>query len=149
MKPKMLSLVLLTSVLLAACGSASAPTQAPVPTATPFVSPITSPIATPVAPGPGGGLITKPEAEKWANAPAAALAARKMLVDQLKVDIDTIGLVSVEKVDWPDGCLGVYTPGIACIQVITRGYKVILAANGQQYEFHTNESGDGVKLATP
>jgi hypothetical protein len=93
-------------------------------------------------------LIAQPQAEQWANAPAAALAARKMLVDQLKVDIDTIGLVSVEKVDWPDGCLGVNTPGIMCIQVIMPGYKVILAANGQQYEFHTNETGDAVRLAS-
>ncbi len=133
MKLKMLMVVVLTATILSACGAPSSPL---------------SPNPQPTAVTPGGGLITKPEADKWANAPQAALNARKMLVDQLKVDPDTIGLVSVEKVDWPDACLGVQTPGIACAQIITPGYKVVLEAAGKQYEFHTNESGDGVKLAS-
>jgi hypothetical protein len=145
MKPKILNLIVLAVIMLTACG---APSAAPTPPSSPLVTPTlpSTPLATPTEVRPGGGLITQPQAEQWANAPAGALNARKMLVDQLKVDVDTIGLVSVEKVDWPDACLGVYTPGIACAQVITTGYKVILTAAGQQYEFHTNESGDGVKL---
>lgn len=149
-------MLLLSTLLLAACGGAvvpPAPTTIPptrpvVPTDTPFVSPLESPIPTPDAPRPGGGLITQPESAKWNNAPQAALAARKMLMDQLKVDVDLIGLVSAEQVDWPDGCLGIQTPGIMCIQVISPGYKVVLSANGVEYEFHTNETGEVVRPVT-
>ena len=95
---------------------------------------------------PGGGLITRPEAEVWKNAPVA-LKARADLVKRLQIDPDTIQLVSVEAVEWPDGCLGVQTPGVMCTMVITPGYRVILEAGGKQYEYHTDASGDVVRLA--
>ncbi len=138
-------------LMLAACGGAVVP-----PSIMPITSPIESPVQTPVAPppttmapAPGGGLITKPESAKWNNAPQAALNARKLLMEQLKVDVDLIGLVSAEQVDWPDGCLGIQTPGVMCIQVITTGYRVVLSANGSEYEFHTNLSGDVVLPVPP
>ncbi|MBP7686959.1 MAG: hypothetical protein KA765_03590 [Thermoflexales bacterium] len=157
MKTRIYSLMLLTMLMLAACGGAVTPpsagivipTQPAAPTAVPFVSPLESPIPIPAAPAPGGGLITKPESAKWNNAPQAALNARKMLMDELKVDVDLIGLVSAEQVDWPDGCLGIQTPGVMCIQVITTGYRVVLSANGSEYEFHTNLSGDVVLPVPP
>jgi hypothetical protein len=138
--------MLLAMLILAACsGAALAPAA---PTATPFVSPVASPIQTPDAPRPGGGLITKPESARWNNAPQAALNARKMLMEQLKVDVDLIGLVSAELVDWPDACMGIQQPNVMCAQIITTGYKVVLSANGTEYEFHTNETGDVVRPVT-
>ena len=92
-------------------------------------------------------MISKPAAEQWANAPAAALNSRAALAAELKIDPDTIQLVSVEHVDWPNGCLGIETPGMMCTMVITPGYRVILEAGGKQYEYHTNASGDTVRLA--
>jgi hypothetical protein len=90
--------------------------------------------------------VTRPTAEEWKNAPEAAVKAAADLTKRLQVDIDTIKLVSVEQVDWSDACLGIQQPGIMCAQVITSGYKVILEANGKQYEYHTNKSGSAVKL---
>ena len=80
---------------------------------------------------------------------AAVANSRNDLAQRLNVDPSVITLVSVEQVDWPDGCLGVHAPGIMCTMVITPGYRVILEANGKQYEYHTNERGDVVRLATP
>ena len=88
------------------------------------------------------------EADVWKNAPAAALNSRADLVERLQVDPDTIKLVSVRAVNWPDGCLGVQTPDVMCTMVITPGHLVILEVDGQQYEYHTNASGDVVRLAT-
>ena len=155
MTTRIYSLMLLIAMALVACGGAVvppvativSPTQPAAPANTPFVSP-TSPIPTSDAPKPGGGLITRPESAKWNNAPQAALNARKLLVEQLKVEVDLIGLVSAELVDWPDACMGIQTPGVMCAQVITTGYKVVLSANGLEYEFHTNESGDVVRPVT-
>jgi len=90
--------------------------------------------------------VTQPQADAWENAPAPALSARADLAQRLNVDPDTIELVSVEHVDWPDACMGIETPGVMCAQVITPGYKVVLEAGGQQYEYHTNESGSVVRL---
>lgn len=157
MKIRIYSLMLLAVFTLAACGGAAmppvvapaTPAQPATPTDTPFTSPLESPIQTPSAPKPGGGLITKPESAKWNNAPQAALNARKLLMEQLKVDVDLIGLVSAEQVDWPDACLGIEQPNVMCAQVITPGYRVMLSANGLEHEFHTNLSGDVVRPVPP
>jgi len=158
MKFKIISLAMIASAILAACGApstpAAPPTQPPVPTtkpsaptSTPFVSPLESPLSPLETPaGPSSGLISKPSAEQWANAPQAALSARQALVEQLKIDPDTITLVSVEQVDWPDACMGVQTPGVMCAQVIVTGYRVVMEAQGNLYEFHTNETGSAVKF---
>lgn len=150
MKTKSVSLILFVAVSVAACSGVAAPAASPTKpptTNTPVASPTASPIETPTSPQPGGGLITKPESAKWNNAPRAALNARKMLVDQLKVDIDTVSLVSAEQVDWPDACMGIKQEGVMCAQIIVTGYKVVLGAGGQEYEFHTDETGDVVRLA--
>jgi hypothetical protein len=159
MKFKMIRLAMIASAILAACGApstpAAPPTKPPVPTSkpsaptsTPFVSPLESPLLSPIEtpPVPGSGLISKPSAEQWATAPQAALSARQALVEQLKIDPDTIKLVSVEQVDWPDACLGVQKPGVMCAQVITSGYRVVMEAQGNLYEFHTDETGSAVKF---
>ena len=79
--------------------------------------------------------------------PDAALSARQVLAQQQRVDAKTIAIISVEKVDWPDGCLGVSIEGLMCIQVITPGYRVVLEVEGRRYEYHTDESGNNVMLA--
>jgi hypothetical protein len=150
---------LLLTAVLAACGAPSAPSAFPtasskpaatmppsvLPTMPPSVLPTMPPSVLPTEVTPGK-LVTRPVAEEWKNAPEAALNAAADLAQRLKIDIDTIKLVSVEQVDWPDACMGIQQPGVMCAQVITSGYKVILEANGQQYEYHTNESGSVVRL---
>ncbi len=159
MKTKWIMIATLSGMLLAACGAPAAapgiPTQQPStisPTQPPSVLPTHPPSVLPTQPPsplPGEGLVTRPEADAWKNAPVAALNARADLVKRLQIDPDTIKLVRAEEVDWPDGCLGVQTPGVMCIMVITPGYRVILEASGQQYEYHTNASGSAVRMATP
>ena len=153
MKTQLMRIAILSTLLLSACSAPatipSGPTQPPavLPTQASSVLPTQPPSPLPDV-KPGGGLITRPEAEMWQNAPPAALSARGDLVKRLQIDPDTIKLVSVEHVEWPDGCLGVQTPGIMCTMVVTPGYRVVLEAGGKQYEFHTNETGDVVLLAS-
>jgi hypothetical protein len=92
------------------------------------------------------GTAVQPTGDQWKDAPQPALNAAADLAQRLKIDVNTITLISAEQVDWSDACLGIQTPGVMCAQVITPGYKVILEANGQQYEYHTNESGSAVRL---
>jgi hypothetical protein len=79
--------------------------------------------------------------------PGGVMSARQMLGQHLHIPPTQIRVVSQEQVDWPDACLGVQTPGVACAEVITPGYRVILEADGKQYEFHTDMEGGMVLLA--
>lgn len=133
MKRLLLSLTLI-GLLVAACGPLAEPALTPAPL------PTTAPTSTP-APEP-----TEPQIPL--NAPPAQLAAIRALVAALGVTPEQITIVSVEEMDWPDGCLGVQRPHVACLQVITPGFRIVLEANGAQYDYHTNTDGSVVVLAT-
>ena len=60
---------------------------------------------------------------------------------------DQVQLVSSEAVQWPNACLGVNPPTVACADVLTPGYRIILQANGQQYEYHADQNASNVVLA--
>ena len=77
-----------------------------------------------------------------------AALVQENLAQQLQIDIDQIEVVSVEPVEWSDACLGVYTADMMCAQVITPGYLVIVAVDGEQYEYHTNDDGSFMQLAS-
>jgi len=147
MKVHLLSCVLAgAALLLAACGPAAAqptpagPTSLPTPTQ---AGKPTNPPTSQATPAPTAQLTGIPAS----RAPQAALNARQDLAQKLNIPVDEITIVSVEAVEWPDGCLGVHIAGIMCIQVITPGYRVVLEANGELYEYHTNENGSHVILA--
>ena len=145
MKTKLMMMLLLSALLLAACGAPSTPPTVPaspvsVPTSPPSVLPTMPP--SPLNPDSGSNTGAAP------GQAAAVANSRKDLAERINVDPSVITVVSVEAVDWPDGCLGVQMPGVMCTMVITSGYRVILEANGKQYEYHTNASGDAVRLAT-
>ncbi|MCA9873167.1 MAG: hypothetical protein KC441_05915, partial [Anaerolineales bacterium] len=60
------------------------------------------------------------------------------LADRSGIDASEISVVSVTSVDWSDSALGCPAPGYAYMQVITPGYKIVLEASGQSYEYHTD-----------
>lgn len=78
----------------------------------------------------------------------AALSARQILAQRLQLPLDAITIISAEPVEWPDGCLGIAAAGVMCMQVITPGYRVTLATQGDTYVFHTDEAGGEVRLAS-
>lgn len=78
-----------------------------------------------------------------ADLPPAVRAVIEVLAQTLGVEASQITLVNVEAVDWPDACLGAVRMGVMCVQVITPGYRIVLEADGQQYEYHTNADGSG------
>jgi hypothetical protein len=66
------------------------------------------------------------------------------LGEAIHVPIDQIKLISTTAVQWPDRCLGIVRMGVMCAQGVVDGFRIILAANGQQYEFHTNQDGTSI-----
>lgn len=77
----------------------------------------------------------------------AQRAAINALMEQLSLSADKIKLVSTEAVTWPDGCLGIVRMSVMCTQAEVPGFKIVLEANSQNYEFHTNQDGSVVMLA--
>lgn len=78
-----------------------------------------------------------PEASQSASFPIAQLV-KKDLSELLKIPENSIVVLSVEKAEWPDSCLGVDT-GELCAQVITSGYKITLRGTDNRiYIYHTD-----------
>jgi hypothetical protein len=58
-----------------------------------------------------------------------------------------IEVVSLEAAEFTDSCLGLGQPDESCLQAITPGFLIILSAEGQAYEVHTDETGQQVRVA--
>jgi uncharacterized protein YggU (UPF0235/DUF167 family) len=72
---------------------------------------------------------------------SAQRAAVEALAQSLGVPKDQVKLASSEAVTWPNGCMGVPRMGVLCTQAQVPGFKLVLEANGKQYEYHTNLEG--------
>ncbi len=129
-------------ILLGLLASACAPQGSGMPatggsTPTPESTPTTEPTTGQPTPEPTQGHIP-------VDLPPAQLAAIKALADELGIGTEEIQILSVEDVNWPDGCLGVVRMGVMCTQQIVPGFSIILQANGEKYEYHTNADGSVV-----
>jgi hypothetical protein len=82
--------------------------------------------------GTPGGSMTYPD--------MVNLAVKQLATDN-GIPESQIQVVSYGEAEWSDSSLGCPQPGQAYLTVITPGYRVILKANGVQYEYHTNLKG--------
>lgn len=74
----------------------------------------------------------------------ASIVLDKVVADLaavLGVEPEEVKVVSVEEVIWPDTSLGCPEPGKVYAQVLTRGYRIVLEAKGDTYEYHTDTRG--------
>jgi hypothetical protein len=73
-----------------------------------------------------------PEAEK------VIVLTQKDLAQQLSIGEEVILVKWIEPVTWPDASLGCPQPGMAYAQILTPGFRVIVEADGEDYEVHTD-----------
>lgn len=142
-----------TAIVVAGCAPSDAPPTSPLDdgasatSATASVLPTFTPSPdTPTQPtvSPSGTPATSAaaEAERITGGAIARLA------EWLGVPETDLRLTRIEAVDWPDACLGVANPALACAEVITPGYRVTLhhvsqpetsffvhASKGDRYEW--------------
>jgi hypothetical protein len=83
--------------------------------------------------GAGDGILTDPIVEEFIAAAKAELAS------ELRIDADEIALVRSEAVDWKDTSLGCAERGKTYDQIISPGYRIILAVGENRYEYHTDQ----------
>lgn len=62
------------------------------------------------------------------------------------IDAEEITVGDVAYSEWSNACLDAAGPDEACAEVITPGFVVVLEAGGDEYEYHTDLSGN-VRLA--
>lgn len=74
--------------------------------------------------------------------PARAVAlAREDLAARVEIWPERIGIRSTEDVTWPDASLGCPAPGQPYPQVLTPGFRIILEAAGQPYDYRVDRRG--------
>lgn len=90
----------------------------------------------------------RPETSTAAPAPPGAAPVIERLSRHLHILTEEVTVLQVARAEWPNTCLGLAAEGEICGQMITPGYAVSLEANGQRYEFRTDDSGRRIRLAS-
>ncbi|HSM54787.1 MAG TPA: hypothetical protein VK879_01415 [Candidatus Sulfomarinibacteraceae bacterium] len=80
--------------------------------------------------------------------PAAIVQAQQTIADELNVEPFDLNVVSFERREWTDSCLGLGGPAESCLQVITPGWLIMVEVGGQTVEVRTDETGDVVRVAS-
>ena len=74
------------------------------------------------------------------NKDEAVANARNDLAKRLKIDAADVKERSVEDADFPDMALGAGEKGEMSGQMITRGWRIKLEAQGQTYEYRADKN---------
>ena len=140
MNRKTIFVLFLSLILLVACAQASPGTSSLTPSeVVSTLTPTVTEAPTEVLPTPTHLPVDLTPAQR---------AAMQALSEKYNIPIDQIQLVSTEAMTWENGCLGVVIPGVLCTKGPVEGFRIVLEANGQQYEFHTDQDGTNVVEAT-
>ncbi len=96
-----------------------------------------------LTPAPPSGLTPIEQPRPGVPDPAAKLIseASQDLARRLSLDVSQITVERIEEITWPDGALGCPEPGMGYITVLIPGYRLILGAQGQTYDYHAAASG--------
>ncbi len=76
-------------------------------------------------------------------------AAVSYLAAEIDASPQEIEVLEMEAVEWSDASLGCPQEGEMYAQVITPGYRLLLAAGGEEYNIHTDRSGDRIIICEP
>jgi hypothetical protein len=74
--------------------------------------------------------------------PLALDEARRDLSERLGVPEAQVSVEQVERVEWPDACLGAGGHDEVCAQVVTPGFRIVLEARGDQHVYHSDLKGN-------
>ena len=110
--------LLIVLALLAACSLPEPLGQTPVPTGEP--TPADTPLVLP------DEMVQR---------------TRVDLAERLEINAGQVEALEVTAVSWPDAALGCPKPGQVYAEVVTPGYRILLEAEGQTYEYRTDEIG--------
>lgn len=90
--------------------------------------------------GGSGALETMPAPRVPDELVALVAKVSQDLADRLQIDVSQVVLISSQAVQWRDSSLGCPEPGMMYMTVITPGYRLVLRANGELFEYHTGRN---------
>jgi hypothetical protein len=128
----------LALVALVTAGCASLPSQAPAGGRTPTPGEV----VTPTPAESEGEVIPRTDTESPGTKETLTFVAPAVedLADRLGAPAEEIQVQSVEAETWPDAGLGCPQPGKTYAQVLTPGFRLLLAHEGETYEYHTDQA---------
>ena len=115
-------------------GDAGVVTSGPVEPVTVDLSQITPQI------GNSDALATMPAPRVPDELVALVARVSQDLAKRLQIDVSEVTLVSATEMQWRDSSLGCPEPGMMYMTVITPGYRLVLRANEQLFEYHTGRN---------
>ena len=78
----------------------------------------------------------------------AVSTARQLVAERVQGTVDIVSILSVEPFKWSDFCLGFPAPDEICPDGQIDGYIIMLSANGQLFEAHTDVEGVNVRFSS-
>lgn len=96
-------------------------------------------------PGPGGSPAAPPAGVApgtRATLEQVGAAARADAARRSGVAADALQLVSAERVTWRDGGLGCPQPGMAYTMALVPGFRVVLKAGSESFDYHADQRGN-------
>lgn len=121
-----------------AAPTAAPSTAQPAPTVAPAAPTAPAVPTTVLAPTEETAVNPTVSSNDAGSANAMIERAKQDLASRAKVDANAITVVSSQAMEWTDSSLGCPQPDTGYMQVITPGYLITLAANGNTYEYHTD-----------
>lgn len=95
--------------------------------------------------GAGTSIVTEMPTSRDERRPPAVQLAVEQLADRLGISESEIEVASVKSVQWPDASLGCEMEPGTFERRVTPGYLVILRAEGERFEYHTDEGERAVQ----
>lgn len=101
------------------------------------------------------GTPTTPQRAPSTEAPAGSGEVPPQLLSLFQDDLaqralvkpETITVVSATEQQWPNGGLGCPEPGQMYMQIVIPGYRVLLKAGSETYDYHSDTRGNFVVCA--
>lgn len=78
--------------------------------------------------------------------PDVALNIQNRISETLGVPAESIQIKAVEKMDWPNSCLGLPEGDEACAEVITPGWLLTFNIDNQVYRYRVDTTGTVIRL---
>src|SRR5215212_6491016 len=77
--------------------------------------------------------------------PDVALNVQNQISDTLGVAVENIQIKNVEKMDWPNSCLGLPNGDEACAEVVTPGWLLTFNIDNKEYRYRVDQTGKVIR----
>ena len=78
--------------------------------------------------------------------PDVALNVQNQISETLGVPLESIQIQDIEKMDWPNSCLGLPEGDEACAEVITPGWLLTFNIDNQEYRYRVDTTGTVIRM---